>query len=82
MLAERERDRLDEETQAKLAAIVESSDDAIIGKTLDGIIATWNESAARLFGYTADEIVGRPVSLLIPQERQHEEANIQGRLGR
>ena len=62
------------ETQAKLAAIVESSDDAIIGKTLDGIITTWNAGAQRIFGYTAGEVIGRHISLLIPQDRQHEEA--------
>jgi PAS domain S-box-containing protein len=69
-----------EETQAKLAAIVESSDDAIIGKSLDGIIATWNNGAERLFGYTTAEVVGRHISILIPPERLHEEANIQHRL--
>jgi len=89
VLAERERDRLEEarqkrseETQAKLAAIVESSNDAIIGKTLDAIIATWNGGAQRIFGYTAAEAVGRHISMLIPPERQHEEAEIQERLAR
>jgi PAS domain S-box-containing protein len=89
VLAERERDRLDElrhnraeETQATLAAIVESSDDAIIGKSLDGIIATWNGGAARIFGYTAGEAVGRHISMVIPPERQYEEAGIQERLAR
>lgn len=52
-------------TQALLAAIVESSDDAIYGKTLDGIILSWNHAAERMCGYSAAEIVGRPVSLLV-----------------
>jgi PAS domain S-box-containing protein len=89
VLAERERDQLEEQrqnraeqTQAKLAAIVESSDDAIIGKSLDGIIATWNGGAERLFGYAAEEVVGHSISVLIPQDRRHEEADIQERLGR
>ena len=71
-----------EETRAKLAAIVESSDDAIIGKTLDGIIATWNSGAERIFGYAAAEAVGWPISLLIPSDRQSEEVSIQERLAR
>jgi PAS domain S-box-containing protein len=89
VLAERERDRLEEErqkkaeeTQAKLAAIVESSEDAIIGKTLNGIISTWNSGAERIFGYTAPEVVGRHISMLIPSDHQSEEADIQARLAR
>ena len=56
-----------------LAAVVESSDDAIITESLDGRIDTWNRAAERMFGYTADEVVGRPVSLLLPPERLSEE---------
>jgi PAS domain S-box-containing protein len=62
-----------EQQRARLAAIVEASDDAIIGKTLDGVITSWNEGACRLFGYSAEEIVGKPISLLVPGEREQEE---------
>ena len=63
-----------------LAAIVESSDDAIIGKTLDGIITSWNAGAQRIFGYSAEEVVGKPVTILIPPDRWPEEARILKRL--
>jgi PAS domain S-box-containing protein len=63
-----------------LAAIIESSDDAIISKDLDGIITSWNGGAERLFGYHAEEIVGKPVTLLIPEQRQDEEPTILARL--
>jgi PAS domain S-box-containing protein len=65
-----------------LAAVVESSDDAIITKDLDGIITSWNKSAERLFGYTAAEAIGEPVVMLIPEGRQDEEPNILARLRR
>jgi PAS domain S-box-containing protein len=68
--------------QVYLAAIVESSDDAIIGKTLQGIITSWNKGAEELFGYTASEIIGLPISNLIPSDRQKEEAETLKRLGR
>src|SRR3954447_2187645 len=66
--------------QARLAAIIESSDDAIVSKSLDGIIWTWNKSAERIFGWTADEVVGRPITIIIPPDRLHEEATILARL--
>ncbi|HLE82828.1 MAG TPA: PAS domain S-box protein [Thermoanaerobaculia bacterium] len=68
--------RLAEAAQAHLAAIVESSQDAIISKTLDGVIRTWNRGAEGLFGYTAEEAVGRPITLIIPPERLDEEQEI------
>lgn len=66
--------------QARLAAIVASSDDAIISKTIEGIIQTWNVGAQRLFGYTAEEALGRPITMIIPQDRLHEERSILSRL--
>src|SRR5437762_9771798 len=68
--------------QALLAAIVASSDDAIISKTLEGIITSWNEGAERLFGYTAAEAIGRSVLLIIPDDRKSEEEMILSRLRR
>jgi PAS domain S-box-containing protein len=65
-----------------LAAIIHSSDDAIISKTLDGIVSSWNEGARRIFGYTAEEMIGRPILLLIPEDRQEEEPVILERLKR
>src|SRR5689334_16637023 len=61
---------------AHLAAIVESSHDAIISKTLDSIITSWNPAAERLFGYSAAAAVGQPMTLIIPPERLEEEARI------
>jgi PAS domain S-box-containing protein len=66
--------------RSRLAAIVDSSDDAIISKTLDGIITTWNRGATKLFGYSADEAVGQPITMLIPEGRQHEEESILARV--
>jgi PAS domain S-box-containing protein len=66
----------------QFASIVESSDDAILSKDLDGIIRTWNKGAERLFGYTAEETVGQSVTMLIPPERRDEEPGILERLRR
>ncbi|MEO8031772.1 MAG: PAS domain S-box protein [Gemmatimonadota bacterium] len=66
----------------RLAAVVDFSDDAIISKSLDGIIATWNRGAERIFGYTQDEVVGRPITIILPPERYHEEDEILRRLRR
>jgi PAS domain S-box-containing protein len=71
-----------EEVQAQLAAIVDSSDDSIIGSTLDGTILTWNAGAERLYGYTAEEAIGRSVSMLIPPDRAGELARLVERMNR
>jgi PAS domain S-box-containing protein len=65
-----------------LAAIVDSSDDAILSKDLNGIITSWNSGAARIFGYTADEVIGQPVTILMPPERFNEEPGILERIRR
>jgi PAS domain S-box-containing protein len=70
------------EASARLAAIVESSDDAIIGKSLDGIILSWNSGAERMFGYSAQEALGKPMLMLIPFERRSEEPDILARISR
>jgi PAS domain S-box-containing protein len=76
-------DRKDrEQSAALLGAIVDSSDDAIVSKNLDGIITSWNAGAQRLFGYSAEEAIGQPMLLIIPAERQHEEPEILARLRR
>ena len=65
-----------ERSLARLAAIVESSNDAILSKDLNGVIQTWNAGADRLFGYRAEEVVGRPITPLLPPERADEETRI------
>lgn len=69
-----------ETRDAWLAAIVEYSDDAIITKDLNGIIRSWNKGAQRIFGYSAEEVIGKPVAILIPADRQNEEPGILARL--
>jgi PAS domain S-box-containing protein len=79
--AEREREQLvreraEADAQLRFAAIVESSEDAIISGTLDGIIISWNASAQRIYGYTEAEVVGKPITILVPPERPDEEKRI------
>ncbi len=70
----------DGHASALLTAIVSSSDDAIISKTLEGVITSWNDGAERIFGYTSDEAVGKPMTLIIPSERHEEENDILRRI--
>ena len=65
-----------------LASIVKSSDDAIVSKNLDGIITSWNRGAERIFGYTVEEAVGQPITMVIPQDRHDEELSILTRIRR
>jgi PAS domain S-box-containing protein len=65
-----------------LASIIESTDDAVISKDLDGIITSWNKGAERVYGYTADEAIGRSITIVIPQDRQKEEREISTRINR
>jgi len=71
-----------ERSTALLAAIVDSSDDAIVSKTLDGIITSWNKSAERIFGYLPEEAVGKHITLIIPRDRWNEESRIIARICR
>jgi PAS domain S-box-containing protein len=74
--------RIVEEAAQRLAAIIESSDDAIVSKDLTGVIRTWNKGAERLFGYLAEEVIGKSVTILIPSDREDEEPAILKRLER
>jgi len=69
-----------EETRSRLAAIVQNSDDAIVAKDLNGIITSWNRSAERIFGYTEQEVLGKPIAIIIPPDLQEEEVQILQRL--
>ena len=71
-----------EQAQRRLAAIVESSDDAIVGKDLNGIVMSWNPGAEKMFGYSASEMIGRPITTIIPQELQDDEQRILKTIGR
>lgn len=71
-----------EEANSRLAAIVASSKDAIVAKTLEGIVTDWNVGAEAIFGYSAEEIIGKPISMLLPPGQEDEEASILERLKR
>ncbi len=71
-----------EEAERRLAAIVEHSKDAIISIDLNGVIRSWNQGAEHLYGYSREEAIGRPVNILIPQNRENEEPDILNRIGR
>jgi PAS domain S-box-containing protein len=73
---------ISQDASTRLAAIVESSDDAIVSKNLDGVISSWNGAAERLFGYSADEAIGKNILLIVPPDRRGEEATILARLRR
>jgi PAS domain S-box-containing protein len=74
--------RLYQISRAHLAAIIDSSDDAIVSKTLDGIITSWNPAAERMFGWTAAEAIGKHITLIIPRERHAEEEGVLARIRR
>ena len=80
LIANRNLTYLNREQQAFFAAIVNASDDAMLTKTLDGIITSWNRGAEKMFGYNEDEIIGKHVFLLIPPQLQHEEAYLANKL--
>src|SRR5258708_34982065 len=75
-------ERRNDSVRALLAAIIDSSDDAIVSKTLDGVITSWNRAAERLFGYSAAEAVGQHIFLIIPDDRREEEEGVLARLRR
>ncbi|WP_138223063.1 PAS domain S-box protein [Nibricoccus aquaticus] len=80
VLRDMSEQRRGEAAAARLAAIVESSEDAIIGKDLSGVVTSWNTGAEKIFGYAAAEILGQPITRLIPADRQHEERDILERI--
>ena len=82
MLVDMSEHQRAERVSRHLVAIVESSDDAIISKDLNGMIASWNKAAERLFGYAEAEVIGKPITILIPPERLQEEVDILDRIRR
>lgn len=70
-----------EETQRRLASIINFSDDAIVSKNLEGIITSWNAGAEKIFGYSQDEVIGKPITIIIPREKLHEEPEILRKIG-
>jgi PAS domain S-box-containing protein len=71
-----------QDAQARLASIVQASREAILGKTLDGVVTSWNRGAETLFGYTAAEMIGGAIEVLVPPEGRDEEASLRGRVAR
>ncbi len=71
----------EQQLRSLLASIVETSDDAIVSKNLDGVITSWNRGAERVFGYSAGEVVGQPITIVIPEDRQSEEREVLTRVG-
>lgn len=71
-----------EQAKRHLAAIIESSADAIISKDLNGVITSWNDGAEQVFGYKAEEVIGKPVTILVPPDRYDEEPDILARIRR
>jgi PAS domain S-box-containing protein len=72
--------KMAERTALRLAAIVESSEDAIVGKDLNGVVQSWNAGAERIFGFTAQEAIGKPITIIIPEERIDEESDVLARI--
>ncbi len=78
----RARTRLDDDARFRLAAIAESSDDAMVGKDLNGVVTAWNKAAESMFGYPADEMIGQPITRIIPRHLINEETSILARVRR
>src|SRR5678815_5395940 len=81
-LAEHKRLETAERDQLFLSAIVSSADDGIVSKDLDGIVTSWNKAAERIFGYTEEEMIGKPIAFLIPADHPNEEPQILSRIRR
>src|ERR1700760_4680290 len=80
MITPKQPNTFSEDAYQHLASIIASSNDAIISKSLDGTIRTWNPAAERMFGYTAPEILGQSIMLLIPEDRKQDEDIIVGKI--